>query len=130
MSAPPDEVRRLRELHDLYVWEVNAAIGEGRQDLAWELADDYFDMAVRAMTEDHPPACERRDCAMCARPRYVPPGARLVVAIPFPLIIWTAGFEVRHNRAVVDQAQAMLRGAHTCRRGSEMTGHRGPGNAR
>jgi hypothetical protein len=69
MSAQPDEVQRLRDLHDRYVWKVNAAVGKGRQDLVWELADDYFDMAMRAMTDGHPTACERRDCAMCSRRR-------------------------------------------------------------
>ena len=74
MSAQPDEVRRQRDLHDLYVWEVNAAIGKGRQDLVRELADDYFDLAIRAMTDDQPTACERSDCAMCSRPRTPRPG--------------------------------------------------------
>ena len=69
MSAQPDGVQRLRDLHDLYVWKVNAAIGKGRQDLVWELADDYFEMAMQAMSDDHPTACERPDCAMCTRPR-------------------------------------------------------------
>ena len=31
---------RLRELHDTYAWEVNAAVGEGRLDLVSQLADD------------------------------------------------------------------------------------------
>lgn len=69
MSAPPDEVQRLRDLYDVYVWEVNAAIGAGREDLVWELADDYFDRAMHAMTDAHPAACEHPDCALCTRPR-------------------------------------------------------------
>ena len=59
MSAQPDEVKRLRDLHDLYVWKVNAAIGKGRQDLVWELAKEYFDEAMQAIADDHPTACER-----------------------------------------------------------------------
>ena len=74
MSAPPGEVQRLRDLHDFYVWEVNAAIGEGREDLVWELADDYFGRAMQAMTDAHPTACERPDCAVCSRPRTTRPG--------------------------------------------------------
>ena len=69
MSAPPDEVQRLRDLYDVYVWDVNAAIGAGREDLVWELADDYFDRAMHAITDTHPTACERPDCALCTRPR-------------------------------------------------------------
>ena len=72
MSAQPDDLRRLRDLHDLYVWEINAAVGEGREDLVWTLADDYFDQAMRAMT-DAMPACERPDCAMCNRPLAATP---------------------------------------------------------
>jgi hypothetical protein len=73
VSAQPDDVQRLRDLHDFYVWELNAAIGEGREDLAWELADDYVDSAMRAMTAAHPIACERDDCVMCTRPRATRP---------------------------------------------------------
>ena len=69
MSAQPSEVQRLRDLHDFYVWEVNAAVGEGREDLVWKLVDDYFDEAMQALTDAHPTACERSDCAMCTRPR-------------------------------------------------------------
>src|ERR1051325_3120890 len=45
-----DESGRLRALHDSYAWEVNAAIGEGRLDLVWRLADDYVDEALELMT--------------------------------------------------------------------------------
>jgi hypothetical protein len=73
MSAQPDDVRRLRDLHDFYAWKVNAAIGKGREDLAWELADDYVDTSVKAMTAAHPIACERDGCVMCARPSETRP---------------------------------------------------------
>ena len=73
MSAPPDEDRRLRDTHDFYVWKVNAAIGEGREDLVWKLADDYFDTAMQAIADAHPTACERPDCAACTRPRTTRP---------------------------------------------------------
>jgi hypothetical protein len=73
MSAQPDEVQRLRDLHDFYVWKVNAAVGEGREDLVWELAADYFDRAMQAITDAHPTACDRPDCAMCTRPRTTRP---------------------------------------------------------
>ena len=36
-----DETERLRALHDQYVWEVNAAIAEGRGDLVAQLVADY-----------------------------------------------------------------------------------------
>jgi hypothetical protein len=58
---------QLRELHDEYVWEVNAAVGENRLDLVWQLADDYMDRALRLMTTDESPTCESPDCAVCAR---------------------------------------------------------------
>jgi hypothetical protein len=65
-----DDKEQLRELHDTYVWEVNAAVGEGRLDLVWQLADDYLDQALRLMTAGEPAGCGRRDCAVCegARP--------------------------------------------------------------
>ena len=42
------------ELHDAYVWEVNAAVGEGRLDLVWQLADEYLDQALELMTGGEP----------------------------------------------------------------------------
>src|SRR5262249_54337697 len=62
----------LRELHDAYVWEVNAAVGEDRMDLVWRLADEYTDAALRLITEMESPGCGRADCVMCARPRSAP----------------------------------------------------------
>jgi hypothetical protein len=60
---------QLRELHDTYAWEVNAAVGEGRLDLVWQLADDYLDQALELMTSGEPAGCGRPDCAVCQRPR-------------------------------------------------------------
>jgi hypothetical protein len=70
---------QLRALHDSYVWEVNAAVGEGRIDLVWQLADDYLDEALVLMTADEPTGCDRPDCAVCGRERQpspVPPSPR------------------------------------------------------
>ena len=61
--------QQLRELHDAYVWEVNAAIGEDRLDLVWRLADDYMDRALRLLSEGEPPICGPPDCMVCSRPR-------------------------------------------------------------
>ena len=59
---------QLQELHDAYVWEVNAAVGEDRPDLVWQLADDYLDQALQLMTADMPAVCGRADCAICQQP--------------------------------------------------------------
>jgi hypothetical protein len=68
MPARDDEADRLRELHDAYAWEVNAAIAEGREDLVWRLVDDYLVAAMREMTSAYTDACQRPDCTMCSRP--------------------------------------------------------------
>ena len=57
---------RLRELHDGYVWEVNAAIGEDRMDLVWQLVDDYVDVALQLVTAGEPNPCDRPGCTICA----------------------------------------------------------------
>jgi hypothetical protein len=67
---------RLRELHDTYLWEVNAAVGEGRLDLVWQFADDYLDRALELMTGGEPVGCGRVDCAVCSRPRPAPAPSR------------------------------------------------------
>lgn len=56
---------QLQELHDAYVWEVNAAVGEGRPDLVWQLADAYLEKALELMTAVMPTVCGREDCAIC-----------------------------------------------------------------
>jgi len=60
---------QLRELHDTYAWAVNAAVGEGRLDLVWQLADQYLDEALELITGAEPTGCGRTDCAVCQRPR-------------------------------------------------------------
>ena len=70
------ELDQLRELHDTYVWEVNAAVGEDRLDLVWQLADDYMDRALLLLASGEPPACGSPDCAVCTRPRDVRPARR------------------------------------------------------
>ena len=60
---------QLRALHDTYVWEINAAIGEDRHDLVWTLADEFTDRALALITAGEPVGCDRPDCIVChARP--------------------------------------------------------------
>jgi hypothetical protein len=65
----------LRELHDAYAWEVNAAVGEDRMDLVWRLVDEYTDKALQLVTEAGPRGCGRADCVVCSRPRPAPVAA-------------------------------------------------------
>jgi hypothetical protein len=58
----------LRALHDEYVWQVNAAVGEDRMELVWQLADEYLEQALRLMTAGEGVGCGRSDCAVCAGP--------------------------------------------------------------
>jgi hypothetical protein len=62
------DAERLRELHDSYVWEVNAAVGEGRMDVVWRLVDDYMDTALRVLTSTDDGLCGD-DCPVCAATR-------------------------------------------------------------
>jgi hypothetical protein len=57
----------LHELHDAYVWAVNAAVGEERMDLVWELSDEYADTALQLLAVGESPGCGRPDCVICAR---------------------------------------------------------------
>jgi hypothetical protein len=83
MPVPGDEAHRLRELHDAYVWEVNAAVEEGREDLVWRLVDDYLAQAMAEMTSAYVAACERPGCSVCARPAPVRrPGGRWRRLVP------------------------------------------------
>jgi hypothetical protein len=59
------ETDLLRELHDAYVWKVNAAVAEGRMDLVHEFADEYTDEALRLMASLGSPGCGRPGCAVC-----------------------------------------------------------------
>jgi hypothetical protein len=63
---------QLRELHDAYAWEVNAAVGEGRLDLVWQLADEYVDQALDLIAGGAATGCGRAHCAVCARPPLAP----------------------------------------------------------
>ena len=66
---------QLRALHDTYVWEVNAAVGEGRLDLVWQLADQYLDEALLIVTGAEAQAAEPRLHHLCTgqRPVTAPP---------------------------------------------------------
>jgi hypothetical protein len=72
LPAHDDADGRLRELHDEYVWEVNAAVGEGREDLVRPLADEYLDAAMRMVSDLYGASCGRPDCAVCTRPAVAP----------------------------------------------------------
>jgi hypothetical protein len=48
------ETQRLRELHELYIWQVNAAVEEGRDDLVAELADEYLEAALAELAAGRP----------------------------------------------------------------------------
>ena len=67
---------QLRELHDAYAWEVNAAVGEGRLDLVSRLADEYLDQALRILTGGEAAGCGRDDCVVCGQPRTAPSARR------------------------------------------------------
>ena len=49
----------LRELHEAYVWKVNAAVAEGRMDLVWQFSDQYTDEALDLMATLQTPGCGR-----------------------------------------------------------------------
>jgi len=49
MPTLGDETARLRQLHDDYTWELNAAVTEGREDLIAGLIDDYLADALHEM---------------------------------------------------------------------------------
>ncbi len=51
MSTPHDPSQYLRDLHEQYADKVNRLLEEGREDLAWEVADAYPDEALRVMAE-------------------------------------------------------------------------------
>jgi hypothetical protein len=49
MSAPDSTSEHLEYLRKAYVYKVNAALEQGREDLASELADDYLDEVRNAL---------------------------------------------------------------------------------
>jgi hypothetical protein len=70
------ESEQLHELHDTYVWKVNAAVAAGRLDLAWQFADQYVDEALEQLIGDERAGCGTAGCAVCARSRPPVPLAR------------------------------------------------------
>ena len=64
---------RLRELHEDYVWQLNSAVGEGREDLVWRLVDDYTEAALRLMVAEYGAGCARPGCPMCEPTRRASP---------------------------------------------------------
>ena len=53
MSAADNTSQHLEHLREAYVFKVNTALEQGREDLAAELADDYLD-EVRSALEAVP----------------------------------------------------------------------------
>jgi hypothetical protein len=49
MSAPDSTSQYLEYLRKVYVYKVNAALEQGREDLAAELADDYLEEVRNAL---------------------------------------------------------------------------------
>jgi len=72
-----DLVDVLADLHDTYVWDLNAAVAEGRDDLVRDLADDYFERSVRLMMGQQPPYCGRPTCVMCVERSATAPSVRV-----------------------------------------------------
>ena len=54
MPTYSDETERLRELHEDYAWQVNAAVSEGREDLIGRLSDEYLLKAMQLMAGERP----------------------------------------------------------------------------
>jgi hypothetical protein len=55
MSAPDSASQQLEYLREAYVYKVNAALEQGREDLASELADDYLEEVRKALEAATPP---------------------------------------------------------------------------
>jgi hypothetical protein len=55
MAASSNTTAYLEYLREAYVYKVNAALAQGRDDLAAELADDYLDEVRRALEGVSPP---------------------------------------------------------------------------
>jgi hypothetical protein len=58
--------RRLQMLHEHYVWEVNSAVAEGRDDLIERLIDDFLRRSMHLMAGDRQRACGREVCGVCS----------------------------------------------------------------
>jgi hypothetical protein len=75
------ETRQLRELHEMYAWQVNAAIGEGREDIVRQLCDDFLGRALEIMSAGQTAvACLQPECPACAALGHTPEGE----PSPFP----------------------------------------------
>ena len=60
MIDPVIGSERLARLHEAYVWQVNAAVGEGRMDLVDELANQYMEEALELLTAEALPGQDPR----------------------------------------------------------------------
>jgi hypothetical protein len=54
MPADPRQTARLRELHQDYVWRVNAAVAAGRDEVVDALCAEYAEEAVGVLTGSAP----------------------------------------------------------------------------
>lgn len=52
MRPAGDLGEQLRRLHDEYVWDVNSALEDGREDLVGDLSDAYADDALLVIARD------------------------------------------------------------------------------
>jgi hypothetical protein len=64
--------RRLQMLHDHYIWEVNSAVAEGRDDLIERLVDDFLRQSMHLMAGDGQRVCDRPGCGVCSNQRSRP----------------------------------------------------------
>ncbi|MEP6852469.1 MAG: hypothetical protein ABJA87_07425 [bacterium] len=55
-GANPGLDRRLQSLNASFVYRVNAAVGDGRDDVAQALSEDYIDEAHELLADAPPPA--------------------------------------------------------------------------
>lgn len=55
MSTSDNISQHLDHLREAYVYKVNAALEQGREDVAAELADDYLDEVRSALEADSHP---------------------------------------------------------------------------
>lgn len=79
MPPDPEQIARLRELHEDFAWKVNAAVAEGRDDLIGRFSEEYVEQALRMLTGGAAggTACGREHCTTCTGPRTAPPRRRL-----------------------------------------------------
>lgn len=51
MTVPNSSTAELRELHEDFTWEVNAAVGRGEDRIVERLAREYTDRALRLIVD-------------------------------------------------------------------------------